>query len=105
MEAPAISLIQAQSALSRFERAAESVIEKKLDTLLDRLQTERREFGWVTNEQAMILLGLSRATLARYRADGTLPYAKPFGQDVYYRVADIEALMERSVVGRTGEAA
>ena len=40
----------------------------------------------------MTELELSRPTLARYRADGTLPYAK-LGQSVYYRLADIEALL------------
>lgn len=50
-------------------------------------------FGWVTNVRAMQLLGLSRPTLARYRKRGMLPYSK-VGSTVYYRLEDIEALLE-----------
>ena len=60
---------------------------------------------WLTNREAQDYLGLSKATLARYRADGTLPYSKPFGQHVYYRLADVEALLERNVVGHSGDGA
>lgn len=55
-------------------------------------------FGWVTNKEAMRLLGLSKPTLARYRAAGTLPYSK-VGSSVYYRLEDVEALLARHAVG------
>ena len=60
-------------------------------------------FGWVTNVRAMQLLGLSRPTLARYRAAGTLPYSK-VGSNIYYRVQDVEALLESNLV-RSGSTA
>ena len=46
----------------------------------------------------MRLLGLSKPTLARYRAAGTLPYSK-VGSSVYYRLEDVEALLARHAVG------
>ena len=54
-------------------------------------------FGWVTNKEAMRLLGLSKPTLARYRASGTLPFSK-VGSSVYYRLADVEALLAGRLV-------
>ena len=49
---------------------------------------------WLTNKEAMKYLGLSRPTLQRYRTSGKLPYAK-IGSSVYYRRADVEALLEQ----------
>ena len=53
----------------------------------------RPDKGWLTNKEAMAYLGLSRASLARFRADGTLPYSK-IGGSVFYKLADVEALLE-----------
>ena len=49
---------------------------------------------WLTNAEAMAYLGLSRPTLARYRKAGTLPFSK-VGANVFYKLADVEALLER----------
>ena len=54
---------------------------------------ERPSTGWITNTDAMAQLGLSRATRARPRASGTLPYSK-VGRSVYYRLTDVEALLD-----------
>lgn len=51
---------------------------------------------WLTNEEAIDYLGLSRPTLQRYRNDGKLPYSR-VGSRVYYRRGDIEALLEGHV--------
>ncbi|OZC04600.1 hypothetical protein BSZ36_05155 [Rubricoccus marinus] len=53
--------------------------------------------GWLTNREAQDYLGLSKATLARYRSEGMLPYSK-IGASVYYRLADVEGLLEASRV-------
>jgi len=54
-------------------------------------------FGWITNKEAIKLLGLSKPTLARYRSKGTIPYSR-FGVKVYYKLSDLEALLaERRV--------
>ncbi|MEM8558821.1 MAG: helix-turn-helix domain-containing protein [Bacteroidota bacterium] len=52
--------------------------------------------AWLTNREAMDYLGLSKATLARYRKDGTLPYSK-VGANVFYRFADVDALLQASL--------
>lgn len=49
--------------------------------------------GWLSNAEAMKVLGLSRPTLARYRAQGVLPYSK-LGSNVFYRVADVQSVLE-----------
>ena len=51
---------------------------------------------WIGNREAMKMLGLSRATLQRYRAEKLFPYSK-IGGNIYYRRADIENLLERNL--------
>lgn len=63
----------------------------------DRERTAAPGFGYIENDEAMRLLNLSRPTLARYRKDGRLPFSR-VGSKVYYKLADIEALMERHAV-------
>ena len=60
--------------------------------------TPEEAFGWVTNKEAMKLLGLSKPTLARYRANGTLPYSR-LGGKVYYRRSALDALLAERAVG------
>src|SRR5690625_7373299 len=60
------------------------------------------DIGWLSNEEAQKAMGLSRATLARYRADGTLPYSK-LGQNIFYKTDDIKAALQgRSEERRVG---
>src|SRR5690625_7869503 len=58
------------------------------------------DIGWLSNEEAQKAMGLSRATLARYRADGTLPYSK-LGQNIFYKTDDIKAALQGGENGRT----
>lgn len=98
-----LKLLTSKAALDRFESAAETVLERNLGALLNRLQSDGTPgFCWVDNDTAMRLLGLSRPTLARYRADGTLPYAK-LGNSVYYRVSDLEAVLESRAVAQEAD--
>ena len=53
--------------------------------------------AWFTNREAMDFLGLSKATLQRYRASGRLPYAK-LGGNIYYRYEDLVAILEKHLV-------
>lgn len=62
---------------------------------------DRPNKSWLTNREAQDYLGLSKATLARYRADGTLPYSK-VGASVYYRLGDVEALLESALISARG---
>lgn len=77
-------------------RAIEQGVARGISTARSEWERERQAapgFGWITNEKAMELLGLSRPTLARYRASGKLPYSR-VGSSVYYRLEDVEALLE-----------
>ena len=51
-----------------------------------------REKAWFTNAEACQYLGVSRSTMARLRASGTVPYSK-LGANVYYALADIESAL------------
>lgn len=51
-----------------------------------------RRIGYVSNGDAVKLLGISAATLSRWRTDG-LPYAKVSGT-VFYRAEDLQAYIE-----------
>ena len=86
-----IELLESNAALDRFQRAAE----KTLTEVVDRLTSSEKTQGkaWLTNAETIEYLGLSRPTLARYRAAGTLPYSK-IKSSIYYRLTDIEALLE-----------
>lgn len=91
MDLPKPEFLYSNAALDRFERAAD----KRLVNVIDRLQSAERirDKAWLTNPEAMQYLGLSRPTLARYRASGKLPYSK-VGSSIYYRLSDVEALLE-----------
>ena len=51
--------------------------------------------GWMRDREASELLG-SRATRQRLRKSGRLPYSK-VGQLIFYRIADIERLLENNI--------
>jgi predicted DNA-binding transcriptional regulator AlpA len=60
--------------------------------------------NWLTNEEAMEFLDVSRSTLKRYRLDGKLPYSK-IGQKIYYRLEDIREMLEENLRNRREETA
>ena len=103
MTSPRLEILNSNAALDRFQRAAE----KTLTEVVDRLTSAEKTTGkaWITNKEAMEYLGLSRPTLARYRAAGKLPYSK-VGSSVYYRLQDVEELLESNLVrnGTTAKA-
>lgn len=83
------------------EEATERAARRILRAATDPAAGERPGKEWLTNVEAMEYLGLSRPTLARYRAAGKLPYSKPVGgSNVYYRLEDVKALLEASAVER-----
>lgn len=89
------------TAQNKLTATVEAAVERAVKKLLDgRAQNADAPGGkdWLTNKEAQAYLGLSKATLARYRADKTLPYSR-VNAAVYYRLADIEALLERGLVG------
>lgn len=85
-------------------REVESAVERAVARLAPRFRVDERDRpgdakAYLTNAEAQKYLGLSKATLARYRAEGTLPYSK-VGSSVFYRTADVEALIERNRADR-----
>lgn len=82
----------------------EAAVERAVSRLAPRLTSAHRDRpakGWLTTREVQAYLGLSKATVARMRADGRLPYSK-VGQSVYVKREDVEALLERNAVGREG---
>lgn len=91
MNSPRLEILDSHAALDRFQRAAERTLTEIVERLTSAEKTQGK--AWLTNAEAMKYLGLSRPTLARYRAAGTLPYSK-IRSNIYYRVSDVEALLE-----------
>ena len=91
MKTPTIEIIETSVALGRFGSAAL----KCLEDVVDRLHSAEKVGGkaWLTQPEAQKYLGLSKPTLARYRAAGKLPYSK-VGSSCFYRLVDLEALLE-----------
>ena len=87
--------------------AVEAAVERAVARHAPRFRLDERDRpgkAYLTNAEAQAYLGLSKATLARYRADGTLPYSK-VGSSVYYLTADLEALLaSRAVTGPSASA-
>lgn len=81
------------------QRIVDTSVEAATTKVLSRIQpTTAAPKAWFTNKEAMDFLGLSKATLQRYRASGRLPYAK-LGGNVYYRYTDLVAILETHLVG------
>lgn len=77
-------------------QAADEAARKAVAGVLPHLQSAAADGpgkAWLTNREARDYFGVSNSTLARWRADGVLPYSK-VGQAVYYALADVEALLE-----------
>lgn len=96
---PHIVHVTAQNRLTATVEAAVEKAVRKVLSARDATQTSATPRGpdWLTNKAVQDFLGLSKATIARYRADGTLPYSR-LGSSVYVRRADVEALLERHAV-------
>ena len=80
------------------QRIVDTSVEAATMKVLSRIQsTTTAPKAWFTNKEAMDFLGLSKATLQRYRASGRLPYAK-LGGNIYYRYKDLVAILETHLV-------
>jgi hypothetical protein len=73
-----------------------SVIVPEVEERLAELDSDR-EKEWVSNKEALEILGKSKATLQRWRDDGILPYSK-VENSIFYRYDDIVALLEKHAV-------
>jgi excisionase family DNA binding protein len=85
----------------------ERAVERAVLRLAPRFRTDERDRPskeWLTSREVRAYTGWSKATCARRRADGTLPYSR-VGQSVFVKRADVEALLESSRTSRTSGAA
>ena len=74
-------------------------VERAVHADRQRREAEQRDspgagFDWLPLKKVMEITGWSKATLARRRADGSLPYAL-VGSSVFIHIDDLRALMER----------
>ena len=77
------------------DAAVASIVEETVGQVLSRERLVSTLDSWVSNEEAMRLLGVSRTSLQRYRSSGRLPYVI-IGGRVRYRRADVESLLQTS---------
>ena len=87
-----IAVIDAHSLERMIRRAVQSA--SKDCTQRPRIFKERK--SWLTNAEALEYLGLSKATLSRFRSSGKLPYSK-VGKSVYYRRSDLDKLLQANL--------
>jgi len=73
-------------------RVIGEVTKEVLSNLVKDLQPSEPK-TWMTNREAMEYLGVSKATLQRYRSDGRLPFSKVDGL-IFYRCSDISAFLD-----------
>ena len=57
---------------------------------------------WISNREAMAMLGVSPRTLQRYRDSGCIPFSK-IGRNCRYRLSDIERALEEHMIDGTEE--
>ena len=83
-------------------RIVDASVEAATEKVLSRVKTtESSHKEWLTNREVMGFLGLSKATLQRYRTSGRLPYSK-IGGNIYYRYHDLVAVLEDNLVREEG---
>jgi len=59
------------------------------------MDENRNSESFVTLEEAAKILGLSTGTMYLYTHRKTIPYYKPNGRKVYFKVKDLMAFMEK----------
>lgn len=72
-------------------------LNEKVDKILDRLFSNEKQSGLInghiTEKNAMSITGYKATWFWKKRTDGSLPYKK-LGSKVYYKIEDVENLME-----------
>lgn len=104
METVSPVVITTPAALDGLIQAA---VERAVSRLAPRFRADERDRPakeWLTSREVRTYTGWSKATCARRRADGTLPYSR-VGQSVFVKRSDVEALLESSRTQRTAGAA
>lgn len=82
--------------VGNIEKIAEHI--RKSESKKPSGDTER----WISNKEAMEILGISSRTLQRYRDNGCIPFSK-IGRNCRYRLSDIERALETHMIDETEE--
>ncbi|WP_282196872.1 helix-turn-helix domain-containing protein [Alistipes finegoldii] len=80
--------------IGRIEEIAEHI--RKSENKRLSVDAER----WISNREAMDILGVSPRTLQRYRDSGCIPFSK-IGRNCRYRLSDIERALEMYMIDGT----
>ncbi len=69
---------------------------KRLDEINKRLSAKEKKLSevWLTNEELMALLQVSRRTVQHYR-DSNMLAVSCIGNRLYYRMSDVEDMLNR----------
>ena len=71
-------------------------IVQRLDEISQKLSSKEKKPSeiWITNEELMELLQLSRRTIQHFRDDNMIAFSI-IGNRIYYRMTDVEDLLNR----------
>lgn len=83
------------------EKRTYQLIEEKLKEFSNQIQQlcgkHKKKDEWLDNQEVCQLLKISKRTLQTYRDNKTLAYSQ-IGYKCYYKKADIEKLIETSII-------
>lgn len=78
------------------ESAAFERIQRKLDEIqsgIDQRNKQPKE-SWLDNQEFMQLLKISKRTAQHYRDSGLISFSQ-VGNKIYYKLTDVEAMLEK----------
>jgi hypothetical protein len=68
--------------------------------ILKQTRVEKFKDTWMDGQGVIVALDISKRTLQSLRDDGLLPYSRINGK-FYYKISDLEALLEANYSGNT----
>ena len=83
-----MTIIEGKVLTDLFKRI--SSLQTKLDKLYEKNGQNSKE--WINNEEACMMLNLSKISIMNLRKRNLLPFTK-LGGKIFYKLADIEALL------------
>ena len=80
-------------------------LKQKVNLILEgQIARNRQGNGWITKEEAMVLLNCGERTLQNLRDSGSLPYTKPFGGSKFLnKISDVNNLLESGYTGKASK--
>lgn len=78
------------------ESAAFERIEKKLDEIQSGIEQRNKEsqVTWIDNQEFMQRMHMSKRTAQKFRDSGLISFSQ-IGNKIYYKLSDVEALMQK----------